>query len=55
MLYHLPLSYFIDYDIIYLLITSLPHKLGFVEYVCTYLFVVVFLAGDPDSMCEELK
>jgi hypothetical protein len=55
LLYHLPLSYFIDHDITYLLITSLPDEVGLAEYVCTHLFVVVFLAADPDYVLEELE
>jgi hypothetical protein len=54
-LYQLPLSYFIDHGITYLLITSLPGEVGLVEYVCTHLFVVVFLAADPDFMPEEFE
>jgi hypothetical protein len=52
-----PLSslYFVDHDIIYLLITSLPGKVGLAEYVCTHLFIVVFLVADLNYVPEELK
>jgi hypothetical protein len=53
LLYHLSLSYFIDHGTTYLLIISLPDKVGLAEYVCTHLFVVVFLAADPDYVHEE--
>jgi hypothetical protein len=49
------LSYFVDHVITYLLNTSLPGEVGFVEYVCTHMFVVVFLAADPDYVPEELE
>jgi hypothetical protein len=49
------LSYFIDHGIIYLLITSLPGEVGLAEYVCTHLFIVVFLAADPNYVPEELE
>jgi hypothetical protein len=55
LLYHLPLSYFIDHDITYLLIISLPDEVGLAEYVCTHLFIVVFLAVDPDYVPKELE
>jgi hypothetical protein len=42
LLYHLPLSYFIDHCITYLLITSQTGEVRLAEYVCTHLFVVVF-------------
>jgi hypothetical protein len=38
-----------------LLITSLPDEAGLAEYVCTPLFVVVFLAADPDYVPEEFE
>jgi hypothetical protein len=44
-----------DHDITYLLITSLPGEVGLAEYVCTHLFVVVFLAADPDYVPEEFE
>jgi hypothetical protein len=50
LLYHLPLSYFIDHSITYLLITSQTDEVRLAEYVCTHLFVVVFLAADPDYL-----
>jgi hypothetical protein len=50
-----PLSYFVDHGITYLLITSLPHEVGLTEYVCTHLFIVVFLAADLDYMLEEFE
>jgi hypothetical protein len=53
LLYHLSLSYFIDHVITYLLIISLLGEVGLAEYVCTHLFVVVFLAADPDYVPEE--
>jgi hypothetical protein len=53
LLYHLPLSYFVDHGITYLLITSLPAEVVLVEYVCTHLFVVVFFATDLDYVPEE--
>jgi hypothetical protein len=49
------LSYFIDHGITYLLITSLHGEVGLVEYVCTHLFIVVFLAVDPDFVLEEFE
>jgi hypothetical protein len=55
LLYQLPLLYFIDLDISYLLITSLPGEVGLAEYVCTHLFVIVFLAVDPDFVLEEFE
>jgi hypothetical protein len=55
LLYRLPLSYFIDHDITHLLITSLPGEVGLAECVCTHLFVVVFLAADPDYVPEEFE
>jgi hypothetical protein len=55
LLYQLSLSYFIDHGITYLLITSLPGEVGLAEYVCTHLFVVVFLAADPNYMPEEFE
>jgi hypothetical protein len=55
LLYHLPLPYFIDHDITHLLITSLPGEVGLAEYVCTHLFVVLFLAADPDYVPEEFE
>jgi hypothetical protein len=45
----------IDHGITYLLITSLPSEVGLAEYVCTHLFVVVFLAADPDYVPEEFE
>jgi hypothetical protein len=55
LLYHLPLSYFIDHGITYLLITSLSGKVELTEYVCTHLFVVIFLGADPDYVPEEFE
>jgi hypothetical protein len=55
LIYHLTLSYFVDHDITYLLITSLPGEVGLAEYVCTHLFVVVFLAANPDYVPEEFE
>jgi hypothetical protein len=55
LLYHLPLPYFIDHGITHLLITSLPGEVGLAEYVCTHLFVVLFLAADPDYVPEEFE
>jgi hypothetical protein len=55
LLYQLSLSYSIDHDITYLLITSLPGKVELAEYVYTHLFVVVFLAVDLDYVHEELE
>jgi hypothetical protein len=37
-----------NHYITYHLITSLPGEVGLAEYVCTHLFVVVFLAADPN-------
>jgi hypothetical protein len=54
LLYHLPLSYFVDHGITYLLITSLPGEVGLVEYICT-LFVIVFLAAGLDYVPEEFE
>jgi hypothetical protein len=45
----------IDHGITYLLITSLLGEVGLAEYVCTHLFVVVFLAVDPDYVPEEFE
>jgi hypothetical protein len=45
----------IDHGITHLLITSLPDEVGLAEYVCTHLFVVVFLAADPDYVSEEFE
>jgi hypothetical protein len=55
LLYQLPLSYVIDHGITYLLITSLHGEVGLAEYVCTHLFIVVFLAVDPDFVLEEFE
>jgi hypothetical protein len=55
LLYHSSLSYFIDHGITHLLITSLPDEVVHAEYVCTHLFVVVFLAADPDYVPEEFE
>jgi hypothetical protein len=44
-----------DHCIAYLLIISLPGEVGLTEYVCTHLFVVVFLAADPDYAPEEFE
>jgi hypothetical protein len=55
LLYHLPLSYFIDHCITYLLITSQTGEVRLAEYVCTHLFVVVFLAADLDYVPEEFE
>jgi hypothetical protein len=55
LLYHLPLSYFIDHGITYLLITSLSGEVGLAECVCTHLFVVMFLPVGPDYVSEELE
>jgi hypothetical protein len=54
-IYHLTLSYFVDHVITYLLITSLPGEVGLAEYVCTHLFVIVFLAADPDYVPVEFE
>jgi hypothetical protein len=53
--YHSSLSYFIDHDITYLVITSLSGEVGLVEYICTNRFVVMFLAVDPDYVPEEFE
>jgi hypothetical protein len=53
LIYHLTLPYFIDHGITYLLITSLPGEVGLAEYICTHLFVAVFLAADPDYECPR--
>jgi hypothetical protein len=45
LLYQLPLSYFIDHGITYLLITFLPGEVGLAGYICTHLFVVVFFSS----------
>jgi hypothetical protein len=55
LLYHLSLSYFIDHDISYLLITSLPGEVGLAKYVCTHLFIIVFLAADPDYVPDKFE
>jgi hypothetical protein len=55
LLYQLSLSYFNDHGITYLLITSLPGEVGLAEYVCTHLFVVVFLAADPNYVLKEFE
>jgi hypothetical protein len=44
-----------DHCIAYLLIISLPGEVGLTEYICTHLFVVVFLAADPDYAPEEFE
>jgi hypothetical protein len=49
------LSYFVDYDITYLLIISLPDEVRLAEYSYIHLFVVVFLAADPDYVPEEFE
>jgi hypothetical protein len=49
------LSYFIDHGITHLLITSLPDEVGLAEHVYTHLFVVVFLAANPDYVPEEFE
>jgi hypothetical protein len=49
------LSYSIDHCITYLLITSLLGEVGLAEYICTHMFVVVFLAADPDYVSEEFE
>jgi hypothetical protein len=55
LLYQLSLSYFIDHAISYLLITTLVGEVGLPEYICTHLFIVVFLVVDPDYMPEEFE
>jgi hypothetical protein len=55
LLYRLPLSYFIDHGITPLLITSLSGEVGLAEYVCTHMFIVVFLAADPDYVPKEFE
>jgi hypothetical protein len=45
----------IDHGITYPLITSLPGEVGLAEYICTHLFVVVFLAADPDYVPKEFE
>jgi hypothetical protein len=55
LLYHLPLSYFVDHGITYLLITSLHSEVGLTEYVCTHLFIIIFLAAGPDYVPKELE
>jgi hypothetical protein len=55
LLYHSSLSYFVDHDITYRFITSLPGEVGLVEYICTHLLVIVFLAVDPDYVSEEFE
>jgi hypothetical protein len=37
LIYHLTLSYFVDHDITYLLITSMPSEVGLAEY-CLLLY-----------------
>jgi hypothetical protein len=49
------LSYFIDNGITHLLITALSGEVGLAEYVCTHLFIVVFLAADPDYVPKEFE
>jgi hypothetical protein len=55
LLYQLPLSYFIDHDITYLLITSLPDEVGLAGYVCTHMFIIMFLAVDSNYVLEEFE
>jgi hypothetical protein len=45
----------IDHGITHLLITSLSGEMGLPEYVCTHLFVVMFLAADSDYVSEEFE
>jgi hypothetical protein len=47
--------YFIDHGITYVLITSQTGEVGIAEYVCTNLFIDVFLAVDPDYMSEKFE
>jgi hypothetical protein len=47
--------YFIDHDITYILITSQTGEVEIAEYVCTNLFIDVFLAADPDYMPEKFE
>jgi hypothetical protein len=49
------LSYFIDHGITNLLITSLAGEVGVAEYVYTHMFVVVFLAADPDYVPKKFE
>jgi hypothetical protein len=49
------LSYFIDHGTTYLLVTSLPDEVRLAEYVCTHLFIIVFLAADPNFVPEEFE
>jgi hypothetical protein len=49
------MSYFIDHDITHLLITFVPGEVGLAKYICTHLFVVVFLAAGPDYVPEEFE
>jgi hypothetical protein len=55
LLYHLSLSYFIDHVISYLLITPLTDEVGLAEYVCTHLFIIVFLAADSNYMPDNFE
>jgi hypothetical protein len=55
LLYHLSLSYFIDHDISYLLITSVPGEVGLAAYVCTHLFIIMVLAADPDYVSDKFE
>jgi hypothetical protein len=41
--------------ITHLLVTSLPGEVGLAEYVCTHLFIVMFLAADLDYVLEEFE
>jgi hypothetical protein len=41
--------------LIFLSPPCLPGEVGLAEYVCTHLFVVVFLAADPNYMPEKFK
>jgi hypothetical protein len=45
----------IDHGITHLLVTSLLGEMGLAEYVCTHLFVVVFLVANPDYVSEEFE
>jgi hypothetical protein len=55
LLYRLSMLYFIDHDITYILITSQTGEVEIAEYVCTNLFIDVFLAADPDYMPEKFE
>jgi hypothetical protein len=49
------LSYFVDHGITHFLSTFLPGEMGLAKYDCTHIFIVVFLAADPDYVPEELE